>query len=80
MESIPLPSRIHYEALLQLLEKESLSISTQHSTELRRQIQELMFTIRKALSQQKQIENCCEQLNIPFEYHWSLIEKEKEKI
>jgi hypothetical protein len=77
MDNLPLPARIHYEALLQLLEKKTLSISTQHSTELRRQVQELMFTIRKALSQQKQLENCCEQLNIPFEYHWSLHDQDE---
>jgi len=74
MNPIPLPTRDQYEHILRLLEKESLSISTQHSMELRRQVQELMFTIRKALSQQKQIETTCEQLNIPFEYHNSINE------
>ena len=77
MDKLPLPSRNHYENVLKLLEKKTLSMSTRHSTALRKQVQELTFTMRKALSQQKQLENCCDQLNIPFEYYLSLEEKEE---
>ena len=79
MENLPLPSRHHYEDVLKLLEKKTLSMSTRHSTALRKQVQELTYTMRKALSQQKQLEKCCDQLNISFEYYLSLDEKELKK-
>lgn len=68
---IPLPSHIHYELLLQLLERQTLSAAYQ-TPQLRVQVQELIATLRKALSQQRQIEAMCEQSQIPLEYCWSL--------
>lgn len=68
---IPLPSHIHYELLLQLLERQTMNAVYQQPR-LREQVQELMITLRKAISQQRQIEELCEQSKIPLEYYWSL--------
>ncbi|HIK56874.1 MAG TPA: DUF5340 domain-containing protein [Synechococcales cyanobacterium M55_K2018_004] len=71
MEPIPLPSHVHYELLLQLLERQTLS-AVQHTLPQRAQVHELVITLRKALSQQKQIEETCQRQNIPVDYRWSL--------
>ncbi|MEC4986418.1 MAG: DUF5340 domain-containing protein [Oscillatoria sp. PMC 1068.18] len=71
MEQIPLPSHIHYELLLQLLERQSLFAANQ-TPAVREQVQQLIFTLRKALAQQKQLEATCDRANLPYEYHWSL--------
>lgn len=68
---IPLPSHIHYELLLQLLERQTMNAVYQQPR-LREQVQELMITLRKAISQQRQIEELCERSKIPLEYYWSL--------
>ncbi|MGF1567561.1 MAG: DUF5340 family protein [Nodosilinea sp.] len=67
---IPLPSHIHYELLLQLLEQETMATVYQ-TPQLRLQVQELISTLRKALSQQRQLEETCNQRDIPLEYQWS---------
>ncbi len=71
MEPLPLPSHIHYELLLQLLERQTLPNAYQNS-ELREQTQQLIITLRKALAQQKQIESMCDQNHCPIDYRWSL--------
>ncbi|BAW95663.1 hypothetical protein NIES970_05730 [[Synechococcus] sp. NIES-970] len=71
MEPLPLPSHIHYETILQILERKSQQIADQDPL-ARTQIQQLILTVRKALSQQKQLERSCEQLRLPYEHHWSL--------
>ena len=68
---IPLPSHIHYELLLQLLERQTMFVVNQNSPQ-QEQIHELIITLRKALSQQKQLEESCNRANISIEYHWSL--------
>lgn len=67
---IPLPSHIHYELLLQLLEQQTMA-RVYTSPELKRQTQELIITLRKALSQQRQLESTCAQSRQPVEYQWS---------
>lgn len=69
-QSVPLPSHIHYELLLQLLEQQTMATVYQ-SPHLRRQTQELIITLRKALSQQRQLEQTCQMSNISVEYQWS---------
>ncbi|MEL6816428.1 MAG: DUF5340 domain-containing protein [Cyanobacteria bacterium J06598_3] len=71
--SLPLPSHIHYELLLQLLERQTAS-EIHHSPPQREQVQALIGTLRKAFSQQKQLEESCQRASIPVEYHWSLNE------
>ncbi len=69
MEPIPLPSHIHYELLLQLLERQTMfAVGSQQ----REQVQQLIIALRKALSQQKHLEGELDRLNIPIEYRWSL--------
>lgn len=79
MEPIPLPSHIHYELLLQLLERQTMSAVGQVPSQ-REQVQQLIVTLRKALAQQKQLEDRCERANVPIEYRWSLNESNTEEV
>ncbi|HEY9876119.1 MAG TPA: DUF5340 domain-containing protein [Candidatus Obscuribacterales bacterium] len=71
MEPIPLPSLIHYELLLQLLERQT-SFAVTENPAIREQVHQLIITLRKALAQQKQLEQSCERANMPIEYLWSV--------
>ncbi len=71
MEPIPLPSHIHYELLLQLLERQSL-FAIGHKSPQQEQVQQLIITLRKALSQQKHLEESCSRVGMAIEYRWSL--------
>lgn len=71
MEPIPLPSYIHYELLLQLLERQT-SFAVSQTPAVREQVHQLISTLRKALAQQKQLEQSCQRANLPVEYRWSL--------
>jgi hypothetical protein len=71
MEPIPLPSHIHYELLLQLLERQTM-FSVGQKTAVQEQVHQLIITLRKALAQQKQLEENCQRSNLPIEYRWSL--------
>jgi methyl coenzyme M reductase subunit D len=71
MEPIPLPSHIHYELLLQLLERQTMHAVNSKSG-VQDQVQQLIITLRKALSQQKHLEETCERLQLPIDYRWSL--------
>ncbi len=70
---LPLPSHIHYELLLQLLERQTAQGIHQEVPQ-KEQLQALIGTLRKAFSQQKQLEESCQRAQIPVEYHWSLNE------
>ncbi|ASC73799.1 hypothetical protein XM38_047720 [Halomicronema hongdechloris C2206] len=70
-QTIPLPSHIHYELLLQLLERETMIAAHPHSP-LQGQVRELIITLRKALSQQRQLEETCDHQGVSVEYYWSL--------
>ncbi len=76
MEPIPLPSHIHYELLLQLLERQSLlaagHLATGQRPSIHDQVQQLIITLRKAMAQQKQIEETCERQRVAIDYRWSL--------
>ncbi len=78
MEPLPLPSHIHYELLLQLLERQTLRATGENAV-LREQTQQLIVTLRKAMAQQKQIETMCEQTNYAIDYRWSLNDPPKEE-
>ncbi|MGB3693754.1 MAG: DUF5340 domain-containing protein [Spirulinaceae cyanobacterium] len=71
MEPIPLPSHVHYELLLQLLERQS-SFAANENPAVKKQVQQLIILIRKALAQQKQIESTCQHFDLPYESRWSL--------
>ncbi|KGF72392.1 hypothetical protein DO97_09040 [Neosynechococcus sphagnicola sy1] len=69
MDPIPLPSHIHYELLLQLLERQTMFAVSQPQQE---QVHQLISTLRKALTQQKQLEDSCQRAHLPIEFRWSL--------
>lgn len=71
MQPIPVPSPIHYELLLQLLEQQTMSAVSQNSAQ-RQQVHQLIITLRKAAAQQKHLEEICQQSQVPVEYRWSL--------
>lgn len=70
-EPIPLPSHIHYELLLQLLERQTLFASYEEPA-LKHEVNELIMTLRKALSQQRNLEEECDRLGRKIDYRWSL--------
>lgn len=70
-ESIPLPSQVHYELLLQLLEQQTAFATYAHPP-LKTEVSELIITLRKALSQQRQLEAECARLGIVIDYRWSI--------
>jgi hypothetical protein len=78
MEPIPLPSHIHYELLLQLLERQTVFAVGQRSPQ-QDQVHELIITLRKALSQQKQLEESCRRTELSIEYRWSLNNSKSEE-
>ena len=69
--TLPLPSHIHYELLLQLLERQTAQNMPKDRPQ-QEQLQNLIRTLRKAFSQQKRLEESCVRSRIPIEYHWSL--------
>ena len=71
MEPIPLPSHIHYELLLQLLERQTMFAVSQKKYQ-RDQVHQLIITLRKAYSQQKHLEEDCQRSQLEIEYRWSL--------
>ena len=71
MTTIPLPSHVHYELLLQLLEQQTLPALDQQSAQ-REQVQEIIITLRKALSLQKRLEESCDRQRLPIEHRWPL--------
>jgi hypothetical protein len=78
MEPIPLPSYIHYELLLQLLERQTM-FAANSKPAVQEQVHQLIITLRKALSQQKHLEESCRRYNLPVEYRWSLNNSKPEK-
>ncbi|HEY9302304.1 MAG TPA: DUF5340 domain-containing protein [Phormidium sp.] len=71
MEPIPLPSPVQYELILQLLERKT-TFAVSGNTEVKEKVRQLIITLRKAIAQQKQIEDICSQAKLPTEYLWSL--------
>ena len=66
-EPLPLPSHVHYELLLQLLEQQTLFAAYQEPS-LKLEVSELISTLRKALSQQRQLEEHCDRLQLKVDY------------
>lgn len=73
MEPIPLPSHIHYELLLQLLERQTI-VAVEPKSAIQEQVHQLIITLRKALAQQKQLEENCQRHQLQIYYRWSLNE------
>jgi len=71
MEPIPLPSPIHYELILQLLERQTMT-SLGQNQDLRNQVNQLIITLRKAASQQKRLEETFQSSSLRIDYRWSV--------
>jgi hypothetical protein len=71
---IPIPAHIHYELLLQLLERQTLAAIPR---EYRDQIQSTIVMIRKAIATQRQLEENLSQQGISVSYRWSLNEVDR---
>lgn len=71
MDPIPLPALVHYEVALKLLEQQTVFALGHHSHQ-RQLSQELIVTLRKALSQQKRLEESCKQVGLAIDYRWSI--------
>ena len=71
MEQIPLPSPIHYELLLQLLERQTMNAVNQNPN-LRNQVNQLIITLRKAAVQQKHLEQVCQVSSMEVSHRWSI--------
>ncbi|MEH2416057.1 DUF5340 domain-containing protein [Nostoc sp.] len=71
MEQIPLPSPIHYELILQLLERQTM-LAVNDNPDLRHQVNQLIITLRKAAVQQKRLEEICEFSSLTIDYRWSI--------
>jgi Family of unknown function (DUF5340) len=71
MEQIPLPSPIHYELILQFLERQTLS-AVHQNPDLRNQVNQLIITLRKAAVQQKRLEEICQVSSLSVDHRWSL--------
>lgn len=69
MHPVPIPAHIHYELLLQLLERQTLGGIQR---EQREQIQSIIVLLRKAVATQKQVEQHLANQGIPISYRWSL--------
>jgi hypothetical protein len=72
---IPIPSAIHYELPLQLLEQEAHFALVHHATQ-RQMVQELIATLRKALALQKRLEESCARDGLSVDHRWSLSHQE----
>lgn len=71
MEPIPVPSPVHYELILQLLERQTMFAASQ-KPELKEKVHQLIITLRKAVALHKQIEETCQRSNLPTEHRWAL--------
>jgi hypothetical protein len=85
VNSLPLPAHIHYELLLQLLEKRSvpamqeMCLDPQVAAKLkasREYLHSTLIMLRKAVALQKQLEEICALQGIDVTYRWFLNELE----
>jgi hypothetical protein len=79
MEQIPLPSPVHYELILQLLERQTLTAVSSNPT-LRNQVNQLIISLRKAVAQQKQLEEACQSSFMEVDHRWSLNHLKTEQV
>jgi Family of unknown function (DUF5340) len=72
VNTVQMPSLIHYELILQILEKQTLLDSDNQDPLLRQQVQQLIVTMRKAIAQQRLLEEDCIRRQIEVEHRWGL--------
>mgnify|MGYP003493077364 CR=1 FL=1 len=71
MDRIKLPSLVHYELILQVLERQTI-ICADRDPIVRARVQQLIVTLRKALSQHKLLEDTCNHQQMEIEHVWAL--------
>ena len=71
METIKLPSLVHYELILQVLERQTM-IGADRDPIVRERVQQLIVALRKALSQHKLLEDTCRNQQMEVEHVWAL--------
>jgi predicted ATPase len=71
MDRIKLPSLVHYELILQVLERQTI-MTADRDPIVRERVQQLIVTLRKALSQHKLLEDTCEHQQMEIEHVWAL--------
>jgi Family of unknown function (DUF5340) len=71
MDRIKLPSLVHYELILQVLERQSMRAADRDPI-VRERLQQLIVTLRKALSQHKLLEDICTHQQVEVEHVWGL--------
>ncbi|MBD2388150.1 DUF5340 domain-containing protein [Cylindrospermum sp. FACHB-282] len=79
MEQIPLPSPIHYELILQLLERQTM-LAVNQNPDLRHQVTQLIITMRKAAVQQKRLEEICQSSDMSVDHRWSINHHNAQKV
>jgi hypothetical protein len=72
VNKLQLPSLIHYELVLQILEKQTLPASDDQDPVVRQQVQQLIVTMRKAIAQQRNLAEECDRRHITVEQTWGL--------
>ncbi|MEN9204338.1 MAG: DUF5340 domain-containing protein [Thermostichales cyanobacterium SZTDM-1c_bins_54] len=70
-KQIPVPAHVHYEMLLQLLERQTFPAVQEHDFSSRTRAQELITAVRKALSLQEQLETEWKQRGFEVDYRWT---------
>jgi Family of unknown function (DUF5340) len=70
--TMQMPSLIHYELILQILEKQTLLDADDQDPLIRQQVQQLIVTMRKAISQQRLLAEDCIRRQIEVEHRWGL--------
>ncbi|AGY58236.1 DUF5340 domain-containing protein [Gloeobacter kilaueensis] len=68
---IPVPAHIHYELLLRILERQTTAVVSQADYGSLEDLQELLRTLRKALAQQKLLEERWERQGFHLDPRWS---------
>ncbi len=68
--TVILPAPIHYELLMQILERYTQSTLDYHPSQ-RQQLHDLLATLRKAALQQEYLEAECRRAGLSIEYRWS---------
>ncbi|WP_310427127.1 DUF5340 domain-containing protein [Chamaesiphon sp. VAR_48_metabat_135_sub] len=71
MDRIKLPSLVHYELILQVLERQTI-MTADRDPIVRERVQQLIVTLRKALSQHKLLEDTCSHQQMEIEHVWAL--------
>ncbi len=71
MDRIKLPSIVHYELILRVLERQAMVVADRDPI-VRDRVQQLIVTLRKALSQHKLLEDICINQQMEVEHVWGL--------